>query len=49
MKDIIYISLLRTILECAVSISVAASRIGERLVRGRRAYLVYQRRYGFHA
>lgn len=48
MKNVIYVSLVKSILESSVSISVAASRLGERLVRGRRAYLVYQRRYGFH-
>ena len=40
---------MKPVLSLSVSLSVAASQLGERIVRGRRAYLVYRRRYGYHA
>ena len=43
------IQFVKPVMSLSVSLSVAASQLGERIVRGRRAYLVYRRRYGYHA
>lgn len=49
MKKKILAALVTSFLNASIGASVRISRFGERLVRGKRGFLRYQARYGWHA